>query len=37
MDGGLGNESKVLMTKVLVRELAGIITVVMDCYGGCQK
>ena len=37
MDGGLGNESNDLMTKSLVREVPGIITVVMDCYGGYQN
>jgi hypothetical protein len=30
MDGGRGNESKALMTKVLVREVAGMITMVMS-------
>ena len=37
MDGGRGKESRALVTKVLVRDVAGIITMVIDCYGGCQK
>jgi hypothetical protein len=36
MDGGRGNESKALMTKVLVREVAGIITMVISCYEGTR-